>query len=269
MTHILEKAYNNRAFLNSRHGRTLRMLAEYMEPLTRFRQENIRDTIVFFGSARVCDRETALQMVQEAGGPAARRAARQNLANSAYYEDARELARLLTQWSASLSRRPARFVVCSGGGPGIMEAANRGAAEAGGRSIGLNISLPTEQVPNAYITPSLSFEFHYFFMRKYWFAYLAKALIVFPGGYGTCDELMEILTLVQTGKFSKKMLVLVYGRKYWDEIFRFDRMQQRGMITAQDRALFNYADDPQEAFRLITGWLMRHYPPTSPSADVG
>ncbi|MBI3667786.1 MAG: TIGR00730 family Rossman fold protein [Acidobacteria bacterium] len=268
MTDVPPKAYKNAAFLNSPDARTLRILAEYLEPRARFRREKVRDTIVFFGSARVFDRETALRRLEEANSPAARRAARRGLANSVYYEDARELARLLTTWSRSLSKSPARFVICSGGGPGIMEAANRGASEAGGRSIGLNISLPTEQFPNPYITPQLNFEFHYFFMRKYWFAYLAKALVIFPGGYGTCDELMEILTLVQTGKFSKKMLVLIYGRKYWDQVLKFGAMERWGMIDPSDRELFQHADTPQQAFHLISGWLTRHYPPDYPSADV-
>jgi uncharacterized protein (TIGR00730 family) len=267
MTYIPPKAYRNLAFLNSPHARPLRILAEYLEPYTRFRQEKVRDTIVFFGSARVCDRETAQRTVSRARSVLSRQQARLMLKTSAYYEDARELARLLTQWSMSLSTEPARFVVCSGGGPGIMEAANRGAAEAGGRSIGLNISLPSEQIPNPYITRELSFEFHYFFMRKYWFAYMAKALIIFPGGYGTCDELMEILTLNQTGKFKKKILVLIYGRKYWDEVLDFNKMQKWGMIDEHDRQWIQYADNPNTAFRLISDWLTLNYPPDPQPAD--
>ncbi|MBI3693850.1 MAG: LOG family protein, partial [Acidobacteria bacterium] len=198
--------------------------------------------------------------IQKARSALTRRQARRVLRTSAYYGGARELARLLTQGSMALSPEAGRFVVCSGGGPGIMEAANRGAAEAGGRSVGLNISLPFEQVPNGYITHELSFEFHYFFMRKYWFAYLAKALIIFPGGYGTLDELAEILTLNQTGKFKKKMLVLIYGRKYWEEVLNFDAMQRWGMIDGRDRQFIQYADKPHEAFRLVTDWLTRYYP---------
>ncbi|HZS51952.1 MAG TPA: LOG family protein [Bryobacterales bacterium] len=261
MTYIPPKAYRNIAFLNSYHARPLRILAEYLEPFARFREEKVYDTIVFFGSARVCDRETALQCIRKARSALTRKQAQRLLKTSAYYEAARELARMLTEWSMALSSEPARFVVCSGGGPGIMEAANRGAADAGGRSIGLNISLPFEQLPNPYITRRLSFDFHYFFMRKYWFAYLAKALIIFPGGYGTCDELMEILTLNQTGKFKKKMLVLIYGRKYWDEVLSFDAMQKWGMIDEQDRQWIQYADTPKTAFRLITNWLTVNYPP--------
>ncbi len=260
MTYVPPKAYRNVAFLNSYHARPLRILAEYLEPFARFRQEKIRDTIVFFGSARMCDRESALRTIQKACSTLSRPQARRLLRTSAYYEDARELARLLTQWSMALSPDAGRFVVCSGGGPGIMEAANRGAAEAGGRSVGLNITLPFEQVPNPYITRKLSFEFHYFFMRKYWFAYLAKALIIFPGGYGTLDEMAEILTLNQTGKFKKKMIVLIYGRKYWEQVLNFDAMQRWGMIDQHDRQFIQYADKPQEAFHLVTDWLTRYYP---------
>ncbi len=257
------KAYKNIKFLNSHHARTIRILAEYLEPAARFREEKVRDTIVFFGSARISDRESAERAVKRAGDAISRRQARRLLRISRYYEDARELARMLTEWSMALPDNPARFVICSGGGPGIMEAANRGAHEAGGRSIGLNISLPFEQLPNPYIPRRLSFEFHYFFMRKYWFAYLAKALVIFPGGFGTCDELMEILTLNQTGKFKKPMLVLIYGRKYWDQILDFDAMERWGMIEPQDRGFIQYADRPKEAFRIITEWLVRNYPPNT------
>ncbi len=269
MTQIPPKAYKNARFLTSRHARSLRILSEYLEPASRFHREKVRDTIVFFGSARISDRATALTRLEAARTPVERKQARLDLEKSAYYEEARDLARRLTAWSLGLSTDRARFVVCSGGGPGIMEAANRGAAEAGGRSIGLNISLPLEQVPNPYVTRGLNFEFHYFFMRKYWFAYLAKALIVFPGGYGTCDELMEILTLNQTGKIKKKILVLVYGRKYWDEVVNWDAMQKWGMINEHDQELFQFADEPGEAFERITEWLSRHYPPSAPSAEVG
>jgi len=255
------KAYKNVKFLNSYHARSIRILSEYLEPKARFRQEKIRDTIVFFGSARVSDRETALRAIAEARTALTKRQARRLLQTSAYYEDARELARMLTEWSMALPTEPARFVICSGGGPGIMEAANRGAHEAGGRSVGLNISLPFEQLPNPYITRRLSFEFHYFFMRKYWFAYLAKALVVFPGGFGTGDELFEILTLNQTGKFKKKMLVLIYGRKYWDKVLNFGVMERSGMIDPRDLEFIHYAERPKQAFDLITSWLTTHYPP--------
>jgi uncharacterized protein (TIGR00730 family) len=223
-------AYQNDRFLNSPDARALRMLAEYLEPLAHFRRERIRDTVVFFGSARI----------SEAEGPLVR-----------YYQEARELARLLTEWTLQLPGGLHRLVVCSGGGPGIMEAANRGAADAGGKTIGLNIGLPFEQFPNPYITPELSFEFHYFFMRKFWFAYLAKALVVFPGGFGTLDEMMEILTLSQTQKLAKKMTVLLYGSSYWKEVVNFDALVKYGTISPEDMSLFRFVDDPASAFELL------------------
>ena len=226
-------AYLNEKFLNSPDARAIRILSEFLEPLAHFRRENIRDTVVFFGSARI--RET---------GP---------MAN--YYQDARSLARLLTEWAEQFANSTHRFVVCSGGGPGIMEAANRGASEAGGKTIGLNIGLPFEQFPNAYITPELSFEFHYFFMRKFWFAYLSKALVVFPGGFGTLDEMMEILTLTQTQKLAKKITIVLYGSAYWKEIVNFDALIRHGMISPQDLELFRYADTPQAAFDLLKAGL--------------
>src|SRR6201990_111968 len=189
-------AYLNDKFMNSPDARALRILAEYLEPLAHFRREKVRDTVVFFGSARVRE-----------DGPLAQ-----------YYHVARALAQMLTEWSSQFTNSTYRFVVCSGGGPGIMEAANRGAADANGKTVGLNIGLPFEQYPNPYITPELSFEFHYFFMRKFWFSYLAKALVVFPGGFGTLDEMMEVLPLSQTQKLAKKMTVLLYGSAYWKEI---------------------------------------------------
>ncbi len=230
-------AYKNEAFLDSADGRSLRILSEYLEPLSHFRDEKIRDTIVFFGSARIAE-----------DGP---------LGN--YYQDARELARLITTWSDNLDNPVCRFVICSGGGPGIMEAANRGASEAGGKTIGLNIGLPFEQRPNPYITPELSFEFHYFFMRKFWFAYLAKALVVFPGGFGTLDELCEILTLVQTRKLEKKIVILLYGTKYWDEVINFDAMVRHGTISPEDVHLFDRADDPKTALAILQDKLTKYY----------
>jgi uncharacterized protein (TIGR00730 family) len=231
-------AYKNETFLDSADARALRILSEYLEPLSHFRREKIRDTVVFFGSARI----TALE------GPLAR-----------YYEDARTLARLLTEWGNEIQNHSRRFVVCSGGGPGIMEAANRGASEAGGKTVGLNIGLPFEQFPNEYITPELCFEFHYFFMRKFWFAYLAKALVVFPGGFGTMDELMEILTLVQTRKLAKKVVVILYGTSFWKEILNFDALVKYGTISPEDLELFQFADDPQTAMALLKEGLTRYY----------
>lgn len=229
-------AYQNEGFLNSPDARALRILAEYLEPLAHFRREKIRDTVVFFGSARVREE-----------GPL-----------SEYYRDARLLAKMLTEWAEQFTNSTYRFVVCSGGGPGIMEAANRGAADANGKTVGLNIGLPFEQLPNPYITPELSFEFHYFFMRKFWFAYLSKALVVFPGGFGTLDELMEILTLVQTQKLAKKITVLLYGSSYWKEIINFDALVRHGVISPGDLELFQYADDPESAFAILKTGLSEH-----------
>ena len=222
-------AYLNDQFLNSPDARALRILSEFLEPLAHFRREKIRDTVVFFGSARIREE-----------GPMSR-----------YYEDARTLARLLTEWSGQFDVNQHRFVICSGGGPGIMEAANRGAHDGGGKTVGLNIGLPFEQFPNPYITPELSFEFHYFFMRKFWFSYLAKALVVFPGGFGTLDEMMEVLTLVQTQKLAKKMAIVVYGSAYWNEVINFQALVKHGTISAEDLSLFQFADDPETAFEIL------------------
>ena len=222
-------AYENESFVTSEDGRPLRILAEYLEPLQRFRRSHIHDTIVFFGSARL-----------DRSGPLGH-----------YYDEARELARLLTAWSKQLPWHAHRYVVCSGGGGGIMEAANRGAAEAGGRTIGLNITLPQEQRPNPYITRELSLEFHYFFMRKLWFAHLARALVVFPGGFGTLDELTEILTLAQTRKFERPIPVILYGPEYWKEIINFEALVRHGMIDRDDLKLFEYADTPAGALSLL------------------
>ncbi len=262
-------AYERTDFLASPPARVLRILAEYMEPQQRFRQQRIHDTVVFFGSARIRPQDESQKILTEAQqqvkrtqtreARAALEAARQALKMSRYYEEARELARLLTAWSISLPEQKARFVVCSGGGPGIMEAANRGALEAQGRSVGLGITLPMEQLPNPYITPELNLQYHYFFMRKYWFAYLAKALIAFPGGFGTFDELFEVLTLVQTRKIIKKMVVLIYGRKFWDRVLNFQEIVSNGMISASDMSLFQFADSPEEAFRIVREGLEKNY----------
>lgn len=229
--------------MQSPESRPLRILSEYLWPLAHFQEEKIQDTIVFFGSARIYE-----------NGPLGR-----------YYDEARELARLVTLWTPSVSESAngsephRRFVVCSGGGPGIMEAANRGANEAGGKSIGLNIGLPFEQRPNPYITPELSFEFHYFFMRKFWFAYLAKALVVFPGGFGTLDELCEILTLAQTQKLESKILIVLYGPQFWHEILNFGALVKYGMISSSDLNLFRFADTPAEALQILQEGLTRYY----------
>jgi uncharacterized protein (TIGR00730 family) len=236
-------AYREEAFLRSPDSRPLRILSEYLWPLAHFQDEKIQDTIVFFGSARILEE-----------GPLSR-----------YYREARELARMLTEWAASISepspcsepRR--RFVVCSGGGPGIMEAANRGASDAGGKTIGLNIGLPFEQRPNRFITPELCFEFQYFFMRKFWFAYLAKALVVFPGGFGTLDELMEILTLAQTRKLESKILIVLYGSEFWNEILNFEALVKHDVISRQDLNLFRFADTPDAALQILKQDLTRYY----------
>ena len=230
-------AYKNHEFLDSPDARPLRMLSEYLEPYSHFRREKVRDTVVFFGSARL-----------KPDGPLGR-----------YYEEARTLARLVTEWSEGIRNSTRHFVVCSGGGPGIMEAANRGAHEAGGKSVGLNIGLPFEQLPNPYISPELCFEFHYFFMRKFWFTYLAKALVVFPGGFGTLDELMEMLTLTQTQKLAKKIIIVLYGSPYWKEIINFEALARHGMISPEDLGLFEYADDPETAFAILRDGLTRLY----------
>ena len=290
-------AYENPAFLNSPDGRSLRILAEYWEPLSRFRKERIQDTVVFFGSARFASLSSAegqLALLEKPGSatpappeeqpaPVAQAMAdEEELASitgvdsrgelslnmkrahaavemARYYEDARKLAYMLTEWSMSIPSKRRRFVVTSGGGPGIMEAANLGAYEAGGKTIGLNIRLPFEQMPNPYITPELNFEFHYFFMRKYWFAYLAKALVVFPGGFGTMDELFELLTLAQTNKLAKKMTVVIYGREYWNRIVDFQALADWGAIAPKDMDLFHFADTPEEGFEILRDNLTRNH----------
>jgi len=247
----------------------VRILAEYIDPLERLRHEKVGDTIVMFGSARIRSREHALahlQKLRKAGKRgstlehrAAVRDAKATLEMSRYYEEARELARRITSWAMSLGDNPRRFVICSGGGPGIMEAANLGAAEAGGKSIGLSIQLPHEQRPNDYISPELSFMFHYFFMRKLWFAQLAKALIIFPGGFGTMDELWEMLTLMQTGKLQRRNLILIYGRKYWDRVLDWKHMLRCGTINQHEYGLLEFADTVDQAFERVRNGLEAHH----------
>jgi hypothetical protein len=235
--HRAPVAYKNEEFVDSPDARAIRILSEYLQPLSHFRDEKIQDTIVFFGSARITE----------------------NGSLGRYYNEARELAQLLTSWSDSLPDNTRRFVVCTGGGPGIMEAANRGASDANGKTIGLNIGLPFEQLPNPYITPDLSFEFHYFFMRKFWFAYLAKGLVIFPGGFGTLDELMEILTLAQTEKLENKIVTVLYGTEFWNEVINFDALVKHGVISASDMDLFSFADDPKTALTLLQDGLTKYY----------
>jgi uncharacterized protein (TIGR00730 family) len=261
-------AYHDEEFLESTDARPIRILAEYLEPARRFRQENIQDTVVFFGSARVHSRQdaerallklTSIKGRRKAGHAAELKRGRKAVEWSRYYEDARELARRLTEWSLSLEAQRRRFVVCSGGGPGIMEAANRGAREAGGKTIGLNIRLPFEQGPNEYITEGLHFEFHYFFMRKFWFAYLAKALVIFPGGFGTLDEMFEILTLAQTRKLSKKLLVILFGSDYWNEVFDLRPLVEWGAINEGDLELLCHVDTTEEAFEQLKNFLTAYH----------
>ena len=263
-------AYLNAEFLQSDDARPLRILSEYFEPHRRFTQEGIKDTVVFFGSARVKSRaETRrdLQLLKVRGRSTAKlRASKDELKRAEkavewakYYEDARTLARMLTEWTANLDTDMHRFVVCSGGGPGIMEAANRGVHEAGGKSIGLNIKLPFEQGPNPFVSDRLHFEFHYFFMRKFWFAYLAKALVVFPGGFGTLDEVFEILTLVQTQKLSKQLKVILYGSHYWDQILNFQPLVEWGAIHEDDLKLMDKVDTPKRAFQVLREHLQLHH----------
>jgi uncharacterized protein (TIGR00730 family) len=277
-------AYQNPEFLNSPEGRMLRIMAEYQEPMSRFRRERIQDTVVFFGSARFRALDVAnseLELLANTGsaqpapdweqparpkeiesGEASRlklKLAEAAVEMAQYYEDARKLAGMVASWAKTLPGRRHRFVVTSGGGPGIMEAANRGAFEVGAKTIGLNIQLPFEQHPNPYITPGLSFDFHYFFMRKYWFAYLAKALVVFPGGFGTLDEMFELLTLAQTKKLAKNMTVVIYGSSYWKNVVNLELLAEKGAIAMGDLELFKFADTPEEAFAILKAGLTENH----------
>lgn len=253
------KAYKNAGFLGSPQARPLRILAEYLEPQRRFEEMSIKDTIVIFGSARIKSREEAealLEKTRAEGGDVAK--AERDLEMSKYYEATRELSHKLTDWSKGLEGTDRRFVVCSGGGPGIMEAANRGASEAKGENIGLGISLPFEQTDNPYITRRLSFEFHYFFMRKFWFSYMAKAFVVMPGGFGTLDELFELLTLVQTFKIKKKIAVVLFGTEFWNKVFDFQPMVDFGTISEGDLDLFFKTDSVEDAYEHVTSFLSEH-----------
>ncbi len=266
-------AFHNPTFIDSMAARPLRILSEYIEPESRFRKLNVRNTIVMFGSARIrplADAQVRLQAAEHNLSKEAENAlfkqelqAAQNGVHMArYYEDAQKLAHMLTAWSDKTRRPAQRFYICSGGGPGIMEAANRGAKDAGGRSIGLNITLPFEQAPNQYQSDELAFDFHYFFMRKFWFVYLAKALVVFPGGFGTMDELFELLTIVQTQKTSKYMPIVLYGEAYWKEVLNFEALARWGMISPDDLSLFRLFEDVEPAFNYLREELDRIYPPS-------
>jgi uncharacterized protein (TIGR00730 family) len=251
------RAYLNENFLHSRDARPLRILSEYLEPESRFARYRVDDTIVFMGSARLVSREQAEQELRSAQGEDLERA-KLRLEMSRYYEAARTLARRFTEWSKQLVDDDRRFVVCTGGGPGIMEAANRGASEAKGLNVGLTISIPVEEFDNPYVTRELACHFHYFFMRKFWFAYLAKAVIVFPGGFGTLDELFELLTLLQTRKIRKHLPMVLFGKQYWNEIVNFDALVRHGTISREDLKLFYSTDSVDETYEFIVTRLTKY-----------
>ncbi len=267
----LVKAFENPEFLRSPEARPIRVLCEFTEPEERFARLDIEDTLVFFGSARTLPREVAEERLEAAskeldkagaeddGVRVKYEQAQHDLIMTKYYEDASLLAQKLTEWSMSLPEKSRRFIICTGGGPGIMEAASRGADRAGGLAIGLNISLPMEQYPNPYLSEGLCFDFHYFFVRKFWFLHLAKALVAFPGGFGTFDELFELLTLVQTGKAERKVPILVYGTDYWKEVVNFEAMARWGVIDEEDLDLFKFCDDVDEAFEYLKAKLTELY----------
>src|SRR5215813_11423083 len=276
--HAPQAPHEDMDFLQSTPARPLRILAEYLHPLVQLKKEGIADTIVMFGSARIGPRDVMQARVTRLKKRNAQRLsppkrkehrialqqAKSALEMSRYYEEARELSKRITAWASSLGPRPRRFVICSGGGPGIMEAANRGAYEAGGKSIGLSIELPHEQFSNPYISPELSLNFHYFFMRKLWFAQIAKALIVFPGGFGTMDELWEMMTLLQTGKLPKNNLILIYGRRYWDEVLHLKAMERWGMINPDEFKLLKFADTVEDAFNVVRATLEKYHMEVDP-----
>ncbi len=265
----LTKAYANQEFLNSPDGRSLRILSEFLEPQGRLRRHDVVNTIVFFGSARSISAEEAGDELDRLRSqdldPDKVRHGEERIdlgqRTAKYYHSARELARRLTEWSKSRSDNPRnRFYVCSGGGPGIMEAANRGASDANGVSIGLNISLPFEPNANPYQTRELSFEFHYFFMRKFWFFYPARALIVFPGGFGTLDELFEVLNLITTKKTTKQLPVVLFGSEFWNDVVNFDALERWGVVSPSARQLFRVFDSVDDAFEYTTARLGQLYP---------
>lgn len=265
------KAYKNNEFLNSPEARKIRVLCELTEPEKRFDEENIQDTIVMFGSARIRPEDEAKAQLDALEKKISSKAkptredemalqlARARYKTAPYYQAAMDLAEELTRWSMSLKDKNRRFIICSGGGPGIMEAANRGAQKAGGASIGLGISLPFEQGLNPYITRELQYEFHYFFVRKYWFVYLAKSLVAFPGGFGTMDELFETLTLLQTKKVLKRLPIVLFGSEFWDSIINFDAFVDWGVISSSDLELYKTVDTVEEARDYIIEELTREH----------
>ena len=267
----LTKAYKNKDFLNSPSARLVRIMSEMIEPAARFRKHGVKDTVVFFGSARTCPRSVASAnlkriraIIEKTKSPSLKlkrqhEQAKRDVAMSRYYEDACLLAKKLTHYFEDLKKKGKNFMICSGGGPGIMAAGNQGAKMAGGKSVGLNISLPMEQYPNPYQTKEFAFEFHYFFIRKFWFFYLAKALVVFPGGFGTMDELFELLTLIQTGKYRKPLPVILYGRNYWQKVINFDEMHKWGTISKKDLKFIKMFDDVGETFNYLKKQLTKHF----------
>src|ERR1700736_1778564 len=271
--HSVPPPHEDPTFLASTPARPVRILSEYIYPLVQLKKEGIGDTIVMFGSARIESREAAAAHVKQLKSQKTAKMSKERLTKhrgelrgaksalemSRYYEEARQLSHKITTWALSLGPKPRRFVICSGGGPGIMEAANRGAYEAGGKSVGLSIELPHEQFANPYISPELSFNFKYFFMRKLWFAQIAKALIVFPGGFGTMDELWEMLTLLQTGKLTKHNIILIYGKKYWDEVLNWKAMVRTGTISEDEYKMLQFADTVEEAFDHIRAGLEKYH----------
>jgi len=263
------KAYENRDFLKSDNARILRILSEYIEPESRMAAEKVKDTIVFFGSARIRPLEESqskydelmkrVDLGEDKPDEEEMNRAIRAVRLSRYYEDASTLAQLIVPWAKTLDERNRRLVICSGGGPGIMEAANRGASAAGGKSIGLSISLPMEQSVNNYVPEDLAFEFRYFFMRKFWFVCLAKAVVIFPGGFGTMDEAFEALTLVQTGKTQGEMPILFYGEDYWKNVLHFEALSNWGMISPEDLKLIHFCDEPHQAFEILKREIERIY----------
>jgi hypothetical protein len=240
-----EKAYKNLDFLNSKDARIVRILSEYLYPKAQFEEEKVTNTIVIFGSARAPSPEELSSKDERS----------KNLKLAEYYEATRILSKRLTEWSKNLNHEDQKYVICSGGGPGIMIAANRGASEAEGKNIALRISLPFENIPNPYVSPELDFEFHYFFTRKFWFSYLSKALVIMPGGFGTLDEFFEILTLIQTGKIKKSLPIVLFGKEYWNQLINFETLVEYGTINRKDLDLFFLTSSVDDAFEYITSSL--------------